>query len=324
VFHSRRRWKALVLLVFLFSGSRGTKADMDSIVQQRAASALFSEFETIFYAKGNTLSESYDSSRIPKNDLEVLRIPFTELRGALGSLGDGFVNDVLTAGDGFFVGAKDFAPPTGLGPVYSKRCYVILLGNQSKLNLRNHFPNAPVAYVAGSPIWTWSANVGEFGELNPKQSTFFAASIAGAYLLVANRLEELLTIANRLAPPTNSARLTRNPNWSSLTPYSIWSYRRYRRAETVDRTAAGLLGVPRSAEALIFYVDFGNKSVTLQLLDPTSDQRTVSAMADSANLPPFRRLSVGKWEIDDSITGDEASFDRLAAIMGWIGFGSYI
>jgi hypothetical protein len=140
----------------------------------RAAAVLFDAFETVFYADASLMAASGNQDRVPPESRTLLQ-PFRYFRAGLGWLGDQVLTDVLAASDGVMVGAKDFRPPNGLGPVRSTRCFVAILSSGNALDFKRHFKYTPVAFAAGAPVWNWASNLGEFGEGDPKPSSLYAA-----------------------------------------------------------------------------------------------------------------------------------------------------
>jgi len=181
--HARRKLLAIALSAFLLYGFIGSAADMN---YAEPAAALFNEFETVFFAKADVLISSGAYDHAPKSDIEILRFPFMELLEALKALGGNTSQEVVSNSEAILVGAKDFRPPAGLGGVHSQRCYIVILRTPSKFNLRQHFHQAPSASVGGSPVWEWSAKLGEFGEEDPRASSFFAAQVSAMDALGKN------------------------------------------------------------------------------------------------------------------------------------------
>jgi hypothetical protein len=120
------RWICRIPILFavLLSGSAWAVANSN---QPQAASALFSEFETVFYAKADLLSSSGGYKGLSEQSANSLRVPFADLLGALDSLGKPISDEMLHDADAVLVGAKDFRPPAGLGAVRSQLCYVLVL-----------------------------------------------------------------------------------------------------------------------------------------------------------------------------------------------------
>jgi hypothetical protein len=325
--------KRLVLIWLLFGlhhcfygtpayGQRG-KADVN--YGARPAAVLSNEFETLFFAKADILVRSGARDHAARNDVEILDFPFWELLDALKALGGNTSQEALGASEAVFVGAKDFRAPAGLGTVHSQRCYIMILRSPSKFSLREHFHQAPSASVGGSPVWEWSAKLGEFGEEDPtRASLFFAAQVGDSYLLVSNGFKELQVTAQNLASPKDPAMVVPIGDWKLISQHNLWGYRRYRHGGIVDPEAAGSHLVPESASALIFFVDLDKQVGALRLLSSPKDEKIVAKLSEPMKLPTFENRGSGVWESRIPLGANEESFYRLGAIMDLFGFGTYV
>ena len=318
----RIRRLALLLAILLSGCNRGMANTNNEL---GAASTLFERFETVFYAKGDLLSGSDAYHQLSKQDADALRTPFGYLLGGLDSLGKRTSAEIVESGEAVLVGAKDFRPPAGLGGVRSGLCYVVVLRSRSAFDLGKYFRQAPVAFAVGTPVWNWSARLGEFGEGDPRPSSLYATQVAHSYLLVSNDLQELQTIAGRLASADEDRRmLTRIRDWEFVSQHRVWGYRRYRHSGVVDRVAAGMSDVTPGAEALIFFVDLKKKAGVLRLLSSPVDEGTAAKINARAVLPRLKPRGVGVWETIIPLVGDEESFEQMFGIMGLFGFGIYL
>jgi hypothetical protein len=304
------------LLVALFMGCNLSTAEVGP--ELRAASVLFGQFETVFYAKGDVVSSSGVYSHVAENDADMIRLPFFQLREALNALGGDTSKEILNGSEDVLVGAKNFRSPSGLGPVRSKRCYIVIL-KAGEFDLHKHFRQSPAASVAGAPVWKWSAKLGEYGEEDPRPSLFYAAHIGVSYLLVSNSLEDLRDIATRISSKMTVPGI---PDWEIICQHREWGYRRYRHSGVADRTAAGMSSVTPSAEALMFFVDFDKEVSLMRLL--SIDEATAAKINAKAKLPPLKSQGKGVWETKIPFAGNEESFGRLAGVMWLFGFGAYV
>lgn len=315
-----RRLPALLLAIVSF-GVNQTRAEARP--ELHAASVLFGQFETVFYAKADFLSNSGAYEHVAKNDAYSLRFPFGLLEEGLKFLGPNTSQEILSSSEAVLVGAKDFLAPSGLGPVRSQRCYVVIL-KRNEFDLHKYLRQSPAASVAGAPVWNWSAKLGEFGEEDPSRpSSYYAAQIAGSYLLVSNNLEELQAAAKGLSSSdTSETALSGIRDWELVRQHKVWGYRRYRHSGVIDRTAAGMSIVTPSVEALAFFVDFDKQVSLMRLL--CADDATVAKINATAKLPPLKSQAKGMWETRIPLTGNEESFDRLFGVMYLFGFGVYL
>lgn len=295
------------------------------INQSQVASVLFGQFETVFYAKADLVSGSGGYKNLSPQDANTLRLPFAYLVGALDSLPDNASAGLLGSADAVLSGARDFHPPTGLGGVRSRFCYIVVLENSSTFELRKYFPQPPIASARGMTIWNWQVKLGEFGENDPRPSSLYATQVAQSYVLVSNDLEELQTIAERLASPgRDSPDLSGIREWASVSPHDVWGYRRYRHTGIADRIAAGMSGVTPGAEALIFFPDFERNAGVLRLLNSPADERTAANLNATAKLPPFRSTGAGAWETLIPFSSGEKTLEWMIGAMGLFGFGLYL
>jgi hypothetical protein len=315
--------KLYILTVFmlLVCGQGRADANPTSI----AASALFDRFETVLYAKRDIVASAGTYNGLSAMETATLHYPFWLLPEALDSLGKQAAAEILRNSEAVLVGAKDFRAPAGLGEVRSQVCYVVILNKEGAFKLRNYFTKVPSASAAGSPVWNWSAKLGEFGRDDPKPSSLYATQIAHAYLLVSNNLKELQAVAGRLAASNQDLEpLTRLRDWESISQHPLWGYRRYRHTEVVNPVAAGMSDVTRGAEAIMFFADFEKKVGVLSLLSSVTDEGTPAKINAKAVLPPFKPRGPGVWETVTMFSGDEDSFERMFAVMYLFGFGTYV
>lgn len=317
-----RTCRAPILLAVLLLGCGGSAADTSH--ESRAASALFGEFETVFYAKRDLSSGAGAFGQLSEKNAVELRAPFAYFLGAFYWMGKQVPAEILSNSAAVLMGAKDFQPPKGLGPVHSQRCYVVVLGKWSTLDLRKYFSYGPVASAAGAPVWNWGANLGEFGEGDPRASSLYAAMVANSYLLVSNNLAELQSIADKLTSPTDdsSQALAKIREWELVSQQKLWGYRRYRHTGVVAGDASGMRDVTPSAEALVFFLDSKKKKCVLQLL--ASDGSTTEKLNTWGVFPPLRSFSTGAWETTIPLANDQQTSDRMFYVFGLFGFPVYL
>ena len=299
-----------------------------TVQESRAASALFGDFETVFYSKSHLLSSPHAYKQLSKLEARNLRFPFAYVQGALDSLESPASDAVLASSDSILLGAKDFLPPAGLGPVRSQRCYVVVLKNRSAFDLSKYFHTTSVVSAAGMPVRTWTAKLGEFGENDQRPSALYAVQVGQSYVLVANDLKELQFLAKHLASTgLDSHTLSEIREWESVSQQEVWGYRRYRHTGIVDTMAAGMADVTPGAEALIFFLNSDKRTAVLRLLasDDSTTEKINAEMA-KANIawPPLKPSGPGTWETTISFSGDENSADRTFIVVGLFGFPVYL
>lgn len=318
----RRMCTAPILLAYLLLGCGRSGAEQNH--ESRAAAALFGEFETVFYSKRDLSSRAGVFGQLSEKNAEELRAPFAYFLGAFYWMGKQVPAEILSNSAAVLMGAKDFQPPKGLGPVHSERCYVVVLRKWSTLDLRKYFNYGPVASAAGAPVWNWGANLGEFGEGDPRASSLYGAVVANSYLIVSNNLAELQSIADKLTSPTDdsSQTLSRIREWELVSQHKLWGYRRYRHTGIVAGDASGMRDVTPSAEALLFFLDSKKKTCMLRLL--ASDSSTTEKINTWAVFPPLRSSGPGTWETTIPLANDEQTSDRMFYVFGLFGFPVYL
>jgi len=298
----------------VFFASEPSFADRNNALH--AAPVLIEQFETVFYSDIHLLSGS--SVRVPlaKEDRDSLSQPFFYLTDGLDSLGKNVSGEVFHLSDSVLVGAKDFRPPAGLGPVRSQRCYVVVLKNDNTLEFRKYFKESPSASAMGSPVWSWSAKTGEFGELDSRLSSFYATQLGHSYLLVSNSVEALQAVAERLLSPNNDSKITNDVcDWASMNGYPFWGYRLYRHS---DKTSDGVSYAPPDARSLCFFVDIRKKTAVLRLVGSPTAKDALAIHA--GKIPEFRPYQAGAWETRIPLHGNDLTWERLFDIRVFFGF----
>jgi hypothetical protein len=316
---------AVLLAVVLLYGNRreSRRPHGGSSIEERiAASALFGGFETVFYSKADLLLGPSSKHRAAV----AAGVPFAYLQGALDSLGNNVSAGILASAEAVLVGAKDFRPPSGLGSVRSKSCYIVILGDRNASDWGKYTRQAtPAAVENGITVWSWSAKLGEFGEGDPRPSSFYATQVRQDYILVSNDLGELRKIADALSSTEDDPRgLSSIRDWASVSHHDVWGYRRYRQEETVDSEAAGTTNVTPGAEALVFFFDFKDKSGVLQLFCSPGDDSTAAKMNGVPGMPRFRHVRSGVWESTVQLSDDSTVSEPLFVTMGLFGFAAYL
>jgi hypothetical protein len=315
---------SLVLLI-LASCSRRTT---NSTAESDAASGLSRQFETVFYETSQFLSSSAAYDHLSAQETNNLQFPFVYLRGALDALKNHASADLLANSDAVLVGARDFHPPAGLGAVRSQRCYVAILKDGGGFDFRKYLREGPLFSDVGTPVWNWSASLGEFGEGDPKPSSLYATQVGQSFVLVSNDVHELQTLAQQLASPGRNSETSNDiREWASVSKHEVWGYRRYRHVGIADPMAAGMADVTGSAEELIFFVQPDHKTLVLQLF--AEDQGTaerINAGMTKARIAwsPLGPSGTGSWDSTIRLSGDENSAELTFIVVGLFGFAVYL
>ena len=312
-----------LVLVFSLSAGNAHMSEMN-LERRSAAAALFERFETVFYGEMGLVFRSGSYDQLSEDDSNFLRVPFALLLSGLDTLGEATAAEMLASGAAVLVGARDFRTPKGLGAVHSQFCYVVVLRSGSAFDLSKYFSQWPSTSERGMPVWKWSANLGEFGEGDPRPSTLYASQIGQSYLLFSNNLSELRAMGERLSSGKQDARILDGiRDWGLVSQHKLWGYRRYRHAGIVNRDASGMTGVTRGAEALMYFFDEEKKSSVLRLLSSPKDEGTAFNISSNIYMPRMKPVGAGAWETVFPLAGDEDTFERLAFVMGLFGFGVY-
>jgi hypothetical protein len=276
----------------------------------QAAGALFQQFETVFQIKANLLSQS--------GTHDFRRVPFVPLVRGLAGLGKDVPAEILANADAILLGTKDYTMPKGLGTVHSTFCYVIVLSNS--IDIQRYF-SQPVSSTVSGRIWSWSANLQEFGENEPRPSTLYVGETGQSYLLVSNNEEELQQLAVRLRDTSDNifAVLAGLREWEEVGQHKFWGYRRYRHDRVVDKFAAGMTKVTPAMAELIVYADDGTTGI-LQLYCSTSDDSTSKSAATM--MPLLMPRGSGIWQASVPLTDEEKESMKSLIPMTWLfGFG---
>jgi hypothetical protein len=316
----------IILLTVASIGCGGAVSTNDR--ESKVSSVLFQEFETVMYAKSDLLPGAGAHHGLSDSVDNNLLYPFYYLRAGLRQLSESASTEILKSGDSIFLGARDFLPPTGLGPVRSKRCYVVLLDHDRKPDFRKYF-SRPVASVAGVTVWSWNAQVGEFGEGDPRDSTFFEMQVNDSYVLIANDLPEIRTVAESLTRTVDAEAPRGLRDWEFVRHHEVWAYRAYRFGGVRDVSAAGLRDITEAAEALAFWIDPDRRSGSLRLYtspgDSTAAMRLNAKMRKpGALLPPLEPAGRDEWEAPISLADGKRSFEELFEVRGLFGFATYL
>jgi len=286
--------------------------------EYRAAAVLFDGFETVFYSKVPLPSSS---GKLPQQDGEVMDAPFAYLIESVKAAGEHAAGGMLAGSEAILVGAKDFRAPEGLGGVQSRFCYIVVLSQQNKFDFAKQF-KGPRESLEGLEVWKWQAPLFEEA---PSTATIYAAQIEGVYLVVSNSLSELQSVSLRLKRPAGESQTLRSlRGWQSINRGEFWAYRRYRRSQAADQVAAGMVGIPQDAEALVFSVDLEKRVAVLRLLGPAGSEAGRKSITINSAMPALDPRELGAWEARIAMFGDEQTVKRLFVVMGMFGFGVYL
>jgi hypothetical protein len=296
----------------------------------QVASALSGEFASVFYANSKPLLEGHliDSKSIGSEGS--LERPFGYLYEAYATVPGHLFKEILKAGNGVFVGAKDFRPPEGslgLGEVRSRRCYVVLLKNAGSFNIALYLRRFQPAMLLDRGVWKWSVHIDEFGPEvvngmpmgKPKASSIYSRQIGNRFLLLSNDLQEMKIIGDRLVASSQiHPSQDEIQEWGELTQNQLWGYRQYEQYEDLDKMAAGTYEVSPGTRAIACFLRPDRKALTVRVFtSSTGGEETIRRLNSKKLFPLLEPIGNGTWE---SVipTSDGAALNVAVGLFGFI------
>jgi hypothetical protein len=286
--------------------------------QQRAASVLLSQFETIASTKSDFLLDSESRMHthfIPSEN--PLRWPFMGWLAALRQFGPDTAAEVESLYGTVTVGAKYFHIPrrpdgTGvsLGMFTSDVTY-IAIRKGAMANLDPYFQRASTVPVLGRPAWTWTEDPYEG---HPDKTTYYAQQ-TGSYLVVSNRRNDFEAVLAGLA---SDEELQPPPEWEAMSAHPYWLYRALGSKGNNQLDLGTIVSIsittdladgPKGGDYTVRVVD---GDITMQRKPrfvPKADQDKFVAAG-----PP------GVWEATLPLTLEESN-NTLVSLIYWVGFG---
>jgi hypothetical protein len=286
----------------------------------KATDALMARFETVVFVAGGIASHPPERGALVAVDS--VRVLVDEARRALDTLRPGAGRSLVDLSTSVVLGARDFRAPSGplgLGGVRSTRCFVFALRPGAKWEVATHLASG-LRLPGTPPVWTWK---GPPQEGDPEAISYYAAQATPTLIVLGNDLGEVRSMCGRLAAKgsaSSSAVLSGN----GVSSASAWAYRRYRRSESTDRVAAGIVDISPSSEALIVVPDASANRVDVRLLD-AQDDSAVAKLDARSYFQPFKREKPGVWRTSVALAGsgpDTAT--ALMAVWYLLGFGIYL
>lgn len=284
----------LVLSLARYGLSAEQRATM-SEKEARATSVLFEHFETVFHTVPRLLTNTQSDSAIG-----FAREPFGYVVLALDHKSRELRTVLLGNSEAVLLGTKDYAPPDGLGRVISTRCYIAVLREGRGSDFSKYLGEPTLKSPSGHPVWSWSVDLGEFGDRTTRKSTIYATQVGEDYFIVANSLNELQNISYQMSSATRGGfALSDLRDWDTIENREFWAYRKYKHAGS--RPAAtvfnGLKGIQPDAEGLILYVDFEHQRGVLRLFSTNPDDPSAGHLHDMWRMPPAKSIGSGEWEM---------------------------
>ena len=288
----------LLSILLLAPSSSGFSAGPNPMSKDEgeALSILFDNFETVFHTVPALLDDTQNGSAIG-----FMREPFDYAISALDQKSPELRSKLLGISDAVLLGTKDYAPPDGLGRVLSTRCYIAVLRDGQGLDYSKYLGAPALKTSGGEPIWSWSADLGEFGDRVARKSSLYATKVGDGYFVVANSLSELQSVSYEISSPRRSSSLvlSRLDGWDTIEVRQFWAYRRYVGAES--RLPAtifnGLKGIQPEARGLILYADLEHKQGILRILTANNDYATAEHLHEMWRMPDPKSIGNGEWEV---------------------------
>jgi hypothetical protein len=283
----------VILLSLVFHGFSAEPTAEISKDEGDAVSVLFEHFETVFHTVPALLSDTRRDSGIG-----FAREPFGYLLLALDSKNRKLRTTLFDDSDAVLLGTKDYVPPDGLGRVISTRCYIAVLRDGRGLDFSQYLGAPTLKNSSGHPIWTWSVDLGEFGDRITRATSLYATEVGETYFVITNSLSELHSVSDEISSATRSAILSKIRGWDSIERREFWGYRKYKDARSRPPATMfnGLAGVESEAEGLILYVDLDHHRGVLRFLSTNPSDPTAGHLHDVWRMPPVKSIGDGEWE----------------------------
>lgn len=310
---------AAILSLSLLGGQTGQAQANE---EERAASVLFEQYETVASTRGDlfTSLSSYNQMK-DVDSVAVLGLPFVDFMGALKALGPSAAADLEMKYSVILVGAKDFRPPQGIGAFVSTKCYIGILKDGPQPNVEPDFHHASLETMDGRRVWTWSIPPAE-GASQPGK--FYAAQIAGSYLLMANDPQGFQAAAEALtsSQPSKPIQL-RVPGWDTFSRYGYWADRPLRQDRVVKSSDAGI-DVLRDVIAITFFADLGKRESFVRVVSSDKSMKTMPKLFPEFALMQLRSGDAGTWQAELHLSKEQVANDATFQVFSYLGFGGII
>jgi hypothetical protein len=315
---------AIIAVAFCSLGcanaATGTDTGTDAGSRTRAASVLFPQFETVEYATTDVLSRfDSPSGNTPNTGSDQtlpisLRLPFIQLIGGLGLLGQDTLTTLKTNYSGVLVGAKGFTPPEGLGMVHSQDCYIGLLRPGGHSIVAAYLNQSGSQLIDGQRVWTWTAPPYEG---YPHTTTYYIADIEHSYFVMGNDLTAFRATVHQLTQGTEDD--SKIPDPDALSDKAYWAYHSIR-YNTHDADPTG--PAAQVTVVLKFTVDFGTMMGQME-----ADSADAALQTDPKALPGsavfhYEKKAPGSWQAAVPIAEDPKSTTALYTVAALFGFGA--
>ncbi|MGC1190088.1 MAG: hypothetical protein WA861_05840, partial [Candidatus Binatus sp.] len=304
-FSSRALRKVSLVLALLLSVSTGGMAAEN--VDSRAAAAVFSQYETVFYTNTDLSSRFSSFKGLSRQSAGSLSLPFAYLMGALDSLDPRASEEILGKTDALVAGVRDFIPPEGEGGAQlGEFSYVASFGKRGTPSLDKYFNQVPTASVGGAPVWRWVGKI--YGE-NAEGNEIYASQVDHSHLVFASDLQELKGIARKLSSPDDgSSVLNKIPEWAAVSQHEYWGYRKVPRHDgTIEKEAAHLEFTVPGAETIIMFADVEKKVAVVRVLGVHANEVVeMTKRRDEQQRKALKRLGMGPFPSPETFKATDA------------------
>lgn len=307
--------------IFLAISLQAASASGQSTKELVIVRVLSERYETVVRSQANSLKRPSIKSDSERARVAIEKLPFDLLLKGLRITSGARSDSLVDKSVAILLGARDFLPPKGLGPVRSRRCYVLVFNSARDLDVAHAFKGVPTYLEKGHKIWTWSGKVGEFGERDQRASEFFATLVDGSYLLVANNRKDLELcyedVQSGVAPNNASDD---DPELIQMSRHSFWGVRQFVRKGDSVREQEMLPCYASDVDTFSFYSDSNGAGYTIRIRSQNKTDLDVPCVRPHGLMPQFEKVGRGVWEAKSNFSKGTED-DRLFAVFSLLGFG---
>jgi hypothetical protein len=305
-----------LMLVSLTQASAMTNAE----IEPRAAAILFSQYETVFYTNADLSSSFSFFKGLSRETAGMLSVPFSGLIDGLDALDPHASAEILAQSTAVLMGGRGFIPPEGSGAAQvSHFCFIVGFGARGRPDFQRYAIHAAKIATTSAPVWTWYRDSRGPGDA---AVTFYAGPVGDSYLLLSNDLGDLQAVGKQLTSSEEpSIKLSNIRDWSVVSKYEYWGYRRPLQAPKKGTVA--LRDLFPEADALVIFCNVNERTAALRLYgakraDGGTPRMTGEAETFSSSLT-FKPESPGVWAATAALSGDRA-WGGVASLIGLFGF----
>jgi hypothetical protein len=318
--HGRNLFATVVFIIFASLGHPTGYAE--TTAETRVVSALLAQFETVGYTTSGILPGSSNTLAPHVDSEDYLKVPFLEFIDGLNAMGPTKSDDFKKSYGALIVGAKNFAPPNGIGTVHSDKCYIGVPSGGAQSDMEASFSQAQRETIGGRQAWLWTIPA---SEENPEQRTFYAAQLPGWYLLMCNNRPDFEKVAKSLS--AKDAPITSQINalgWKTFSAYNYWVYRSVRRIGGDNPSVSGLAQLTPDVTSLAFFADIDRRQGFIRVFGSETQTKTAPKILPESRRQLFISDTSGVWRAEIPLARDEESFDSVFYVFNTFGFGAVL